>query len=161
MARHVSPDLAEHLRRHARDAVEPFLLWTVSDRVLDWSAPGLLVIGDAAHTMSPVGAQGINIALRDAIVAANHLVPALAGPGTDPAAIDAACRRVQAERIPEVEAIQRIQARAPRIVLNRAWWARAALRLLPVLVGPDPLRGPGEALVRRFVFGTTAVKLAV
>lgn len=161
MARHVSPDLAQHLRRHARDAVEPFLLWTVSDRVLEWTAPGLLVIGDAAHTMSPVGAQGINVALRDAIVAANHLVPVLGAGVADPAAIDAACRRIQAERVPEVAAIQRIQARAPRIVLNRAWWAGAVLRLLPILVGPDPLRGRGGAIFRRFAFGTTEVKLAV
>jgi 2-polyprenyl-6-methoxyphenol hydroxylase-like FAD-dependent oxidoreductase len=161
MARHVSPDLAGHLRRHARDAVEPFLLWTVSDRVREWTAPGLLVIGDAAHTMSPVGAQGINVALRDAIVAANHLVPALSGPGVDAVALDAACRRVQAERLPEVEAIQRIQRRAPRIVLNRAWWARTLLRLLPLLVGSDPLRGRGGALFRRFAFGATEVKLAV
>jgi 2-polyprenyl-6-methoxyphenol hydroxylase-like FAD-dependent oxidoreductase len=167
MARRVSPDLADHLRRHAQGAVEPFLLSTVSDRVRDWTAPGLLVIGDAAHTMSPVGAQGINVALRDAIVAANHLVPVLAGPAAaaapaaDAAVLDAACRRVQAERIPEVEAIQRIQARAPRVVLNRAWWARALLRLLPRLVGSDPLGGRRGVLFRRFVFGATRVTLEV
>jgi 2-polyprenyl-6-methoxyphenol hydroxylase-like FAD-dependent oxidoreductase len=161
MARHVSPDLAEHLRRHAHDAVEPFLLWTVSDRVRDWTAPGLLVIGDAAHTMSPVGAQGINVALRDAIVAANQLVPVISGPASDPAALDAACRRVQAERLPEVEAIQRIQARAPRIVLNRAWWARAVLRLVPLLLRSNPLGGPGGALFRRLTFGATHVRLEV
>jgi 2-polyprenyl-6-methoxyphenol hydroxylase-like FAD-dependent oxidoreductase len=161
MAKHVSPDLAEHLRRHAHDAVEPFLLWTVSDRVRDWTAPGLLVIGDAAHTMSPVGAQGINIALRDALVAANHLVPALLATDADPAALDAACRRVQAEREPEVAAIQRLQARAPRILLNRAWWARGLLWILPLLVGPDPLRGRGGAVFRRIAFGTTEVKLVV
>jgi 2-polyprenyl-6-methoxyphenol hydroxylase-like FAD-dependent oxidoreductase len=160
MAKHVSPDLAGHLRRHAHDAVEPFLLWTVSDRVRDWTAPGLLVIGDAAHTMSPVGAQGINIALRDALVAANHLVPALLA-GAGPADLDAACRRVQAEREPEVAAIQRLQARAPRILLNRAWWARALLGVLPLLVGRDPLGGRGGAVFRRFAFGTAQVKLAV
>jgi 2-polyprenyl-6-methoxyphenol hydroxylase-like FAD-dependent oxidoreductase len=110
--------------------------------------------------MSPVGAQGINIALRDAIVAANHLVPAL-GAGADPAALDAAGRAVQAERLPEVEAIQRIQARAPRVVLNRAWWAQALLRIVPALVGADPLRGRGGAPFRRFAFGTTQVKLTV
>ena len=46
-------------------------------RVARWGAPGVLVLGDAAHPMSPVGGQGINMALRDAIVAANHLLPAL------------------------------------------------------------------------------------
>jgi 2-polyprenyl-6-methoxyphenol hydroxylase-like FAD-dependent oxidoreductase len=111
--------------------------------------------------MSPVGAQGINIALRDALVAANHLVPALLATDADPAALDAACRRVQAEREPEVVAIQRLQARAPRILLNRAWWARGLLWILPLLVGPDPLRGRGGAVFRRIAFGTTEVKLVV
>jgi 2-polyprenyl-6-methoxyphenol hydroxylase-like FAD-dependent oxidoreductase len=161
MAKHVSPDLAGHLRRHAHDSVEPFLLWTVSDRVREWSAPGLLVIGDAAHTMSPVGAQGINIALRDALVAANHLVPALLATDGGPAALDAVCRRVQAEREPEVAAIQRLQARAPRVLLNRAWWARGLLQILPLLVGRDPALGRGGAVFRRFAFGTTEVRLAV
>ena len=77
MAEHVTPDLAEHLRRHAGALTHPFLLDVVSDRVTCWSAPGALLLGDAAHTMSPVGGQGLNLALRDAIVAANHLVPVL------------------------------------------------------------------------------------
>ena len=68
MARHVTPDLGVHLRTHSRSLTNPFLLSTVSDRVTPWSVPGVLVIGDAGHTMSPVGAQGINIALRDAVV---------------------------------------------------------------------------------------------
>ncbi|GAA3749840.1 FAD-dependent oxidoreductase [Terriglobus aquaticus] len=42
-----------------------------------WAVPGLLCIGDAAHAMSPVGGIGINIAIQDAIAAANRLVPAL------------------------------------------------------------------------------------
>ena len=51
--------------------------------------------------MSPVGGQGLNIALRDVIAAANELVPALRA-GAAPAAIDAACARVEAARLPEV-----------------------------------------------------------
>jgi 2-polyprenyl-6-methoxyphenol hydroxylase-like FAD-dependent oxidoreductase len=160
MANHVSPDLAAHLRRHARDVTEPFLLSTVSDRVTEWSRPGLLVIGDAAHTMSPVGAQGINIALRDAIVAANHLVPALRG-GALPAALDAASRAVQAERVPEVEAIQRLQAQAPRIVLNDAWWAQLVLRALPLLLRSGIGSAARGGLFRRFAFGVADVRLTV
>ena len=160
MANHVSPDLAAHLRRHACDVTQPFLLSTVSDRVTEWSRAGLLVIGDAAHTMSPVGAQGINIAVRDAIVAANHLVPALRG-GADPRTIDAASRAVQAERVPEVEAIQRLQARAPRIVLNDAWWAQLVLRVLPLLLRPGAGEAARSGLFRRFAFGVTDVKLTV
>jgi 2-polyprenyl-6-methoxyphenol hydroxylase-like FAD-dependent oxidoreductase len=160
MARHVSPDLAEHLRRHAHDAVQPFLLSTVSDRVLRWWRPGLLVIGDAAHTMSPVGAQGLNIALRDAIVAANHLVPVLEA-GGEPAALDAASRAIEAERTPEIETIQRLQAVAPRVILSTSWWATLVLRVVPLLARSQILRARQGQLFRRFAFGVTEVKLAV
>ncbi|MCZ6890136.1 MAG: FAD-dependent oxidoreductase, partial [Gammaproteobacteria bacterium] len=99
MANHVSPDFADHLRAHRNAVQKPFLLDVVSDCVDRWSTPGVLVIGDAAHTMSPVGAQGINIALRDAIVAANHLLPVLSTPEPDGNALDAALDAIEAERM--------------------------------------------------------------
>jgi 2-polyprenyl-6-methoxyphenol hydroxylase-like FAD-dependent oxidoreductase len=160
MAKHVSPDLAEHLRRHAHDAVHPFLLSTVSDRVLEWTRPGLLVIGDAAHTMSPVGAQGLNIALRDALVAANRLVPVLLE-GGGAAALDAAARAVQDERAPEVSEIQQMQALPPRVLFRDVWWTRLILRLVPLLLGSELARGRRALLVRRFLYGVTEVRLSV
>jgi 2-polyprenyl-6-methoxyphenol hydroxylase-like FAD-dependent oxidoreductase len=160
MARHVSPDLASHLRRHRGDATLPFLLSTVSDRALRWSRPGLLVIGDAAHAMSPVGAQGINVAIRDALEAANQLVPALLA-GADPAEIDAACLRVEALRSPEVREIQRFQSLPPRILLRKGPMARLALRLLARLLGSDIARARGGTVFRRFAFGVTQVRLRV
>ncbi|MBL1197940.1 MAG: FAD-dependent oxidoreductase [Nostoc sp. ZfuVER08] len=48
-----------------------------SSRVKHWYRPGLLLIGDAAHTMSPVGGVGINYAIQDAVVAANVLTKPL------------------------------------------------------------------------------------
>jgi 2-polyprenyl-6-methoxyphenol hydroxylase-like FAD-dependent oxidoreductase len=160
MSAHVSPDLAEHLRRHRGDANLPFLLSTVSDRVLRWSRPGVLVLGDAAHTMSPVGAQGINIAIRDAIEAANELVPVLGADG-GLAALDAACLRIEALRTPEVREIQRLQALPPRILLRTSWWARLALRVLPYLLASDIARARSGAVFRRFAFGVSDVRLRV
>ena len=55
------------------------LLVVEADRLRRWYRPGLLLIGDAAHTMSPVGAVGITVALQDAAVAANVLGPRLRG----------------------------------------------------------------------------------
>jgi 2-polyprenyl-6-methoxyphenol hydroxylase-like FAD-dependent oxidoreductase len=49
------------------------LLAVESDRMRRWFRPGLLLIGDAAHIMSPVGGNGINYAVQDAAAAANHL----------------------------------------------------------------------------------------
>jgi 2-polyprenyl-6-methoxyphenol hydroxylase-like FAD-dependent oxidoreductase len=160
MAAHASPDFADHLARHRNDAVQPFLLSVVSDRVTPWSRPGLLLIGDAAHTMSPVGAQGLNIAIRDAIIAANHLVPAFDG-GAAPEAIDAATQRIEAERVPEVKEIQEFQAVPPRVLLRDVWWARLALQLIPFFVRSGIGGSRRVAIVRRVAFGITDVKLAV
>src|SRR5206468_1633513 len=107
--------LADHLRAHREAVAGATLLNVVCGRLTDWTAPGLLLIGDAAHPMSPVGGQGVNIALRDALVAANHLVPVLTA-GSDPSAIDAAARRVRDERWPEVETVQQMQQHQARIL---------------------------------------------
>ncbi|HTK99825.1 MAG TPA: FAD-dependent monooxygenase [Pseudomonadales bacterium] len=160
MAAHASPDFAEHLRRHRNDAVQPFLLSVVSDRAAHWSRPGLLLIGDAAHTMSPVGAQGLNIAIRDAIVAANHLVPAFEH-GAAPDAIDAAAQRVETERLPEVVEIQNFQAVPPRFLLRNAWWTRIVLPWLPYVLRSGITGTRGVALFRRVAFGVTDVRLTV
>jgi 2-polyprenyl-6-methoxyphenol hydroxylase-like FAD-dependent oxidoreductase len=53
------------------------LLTVVIDRLRDWSIPGLLCIGDAAHAMSPVGGVGINLAIQDAVAASNILAAPL------------------------------------------------------------------------------------
>jgi 2-polyprenyl-6-methoxyphenol hydroxylase-like FAD-dependent oxidoreductase len=56
------------------------LLSVTVDRLERWYKPGLLCIGDAAHAMSPVGGVGINLAVQDAVAAANTLAAALANP---------------------------------------------------------------------------------
>jgi 2-polyprenyl-6-methoxyphenol hydroxylase-like FAD-dependent oxidoreductase len=53
------------------------LLTVRVDRLARWYRPGLLCIGDAAHAMSPVGGIGINLALQDAVAAANLLAAPL------------------------------------------------------------------------------------
>lgn len=160
MANHVNDDLAAHLRAHRNDSIEPFLLSTVSDRVGAWTKPGVLVIGDAAHTMSPVGAQGINIAIRDAVVAANRLVPVLTKDAA-PARIDAAARAVQSEREPEVQWIQRAQAVPPRVILRNTWWANLVLAVLPRLAATPIGAARARSLFRRFAFGLSEVRLEV
>ena len=53
------------------------LLTVKVDRLREWCRPGLLCIGDAAHAMSPIGGVGINLAIQDAVAAANMLTSPL------------------------------------------------------------------------------------
>ena len=74
-------------------------------RVRHWHRPGLLLLGDAAHVISPVGGNGILMAIQDAVAAANHLIPRLrAGP---PASADLAA--VQQDREPGIAQVQHQQ----------------------------------------------------
>ena len=164
MAEHAGPELGAHLRRSATQLAHPFVLDVVCYLLPVWTAPGVVLLGDAAHPMSPVGGQGINIALRDALVAANHLVPVLRGSSADGAtedAIDAATQAFQRERYPEAEAIQRMQRIPPRFIFQRSWWARLLMSALPLVARLEVGRGRPRAIVRRFTSGVTDVKLRV
>lgn len=83
------------------------------DRLTRWHAPGILFLGDAAHTMSPAGGQGLNLAIRDSIVAANHILDAVRAGAPIDAEVFA---RIEAERRPEIEAAQAGQMRAHGMV---------------------------------------------
>ena len=161
MARHVSPDLASHLRTHSDAAEKPFLLDTVSDCVDGWSQPGVLLIGDAAHTMSPVGGQGVNIALRDAVVAANYLVPLLNNSSTSVTEITSALHDIEKERRVEVDYIQNLQAKPPKVVLSRAWWGEPIRRLAGFALGTQQIRRKAAQGASVFPFGVIDVKLDI
>ncbi|MGR3273763.1 FAD-dependent oxidoreductase [Acaryochloris marina NIES-2412] len=100
--------LAQHLLNHAQDLERPLLLSVVVGRCPQWSVPGLLILGDAAHPMSPIRAQGINMALRDVIVAANHLVPLLQD-AVNVEILDQVLPQIQTEREPEIIRAQTLQ----------------------------------------------------
>jgi 2-polyprenyl-6-methoxyphenol hydroxylase-like FAD-dependent oxidoreductase len=112
-----------------------------------WHRPGLLLLGDAAHPMSPVRAQGINMALRDALVAARLLGPlatgqdsAWAGASTDNlhAAIDGCLPRVAAARLPEIRMLRELQAREAGLgaLLRQVGLLRRTLALSAPWSGP-------------------------
>ena len=100
------------------------LLTVKVDRLTTWHRPGLLCIGDAAHAMSPVGGVGINLAVQDAIAAANRLAtPLRAGMVSDD---DLAA--VQHRRMFPTRATQRLQVLIQNNVLRRVLASRETLR---------------------------------
>ena len=90
------------------------LLSVALDRLDRWHRPGLLAIGDAAHAMSPIGGIGINLAIQDAVAAAN----ALAAPLARGEAVDGRLHKVQARREFPTRVIQRGQKLAQDNVIG-------------------------------------------
>src|SRR6202162_5726153 len=103
------------------------LLSVAVDRLRHWSRSGLLCIGDSAHAMSPIGGVGINLAIQDAVAAANILVPAL----TAGASADAQLQKVQARREFPTRMIQAVQVFAHKRFITPALATKAPLKHLP------------------------------
>ncbi|MDB5677147.1 FAD-dependent oxidoreductase [Sphingomonas bacterium] len=102
------------------------LLTVTVDRLEKWDRPGLLVIGDAAHAMSPIGGVGINLAVQDAVAAANILAAPMAAED-DP---DPLLHKVHDRRIRAVKLTQGMQKLAQDAIIA------------PLLASTAPLDGP-------------------
>ncbi|HEV3260949.1 MAG TPA: FAD-dependent oxidoreductase [Gemmataceae bacterium] len=140
---------------HLHDWSQVAVLNVESSRVERWYKPGLLLIGDAAHVMSPVAGVGINVAIQDAVAAANLLTEPL----RRGAVTDRDLAAVQKQRESAVRVVQRIQ----RVMQDRIaapgldaghefrppWW----LRLVTSIPG---LR---NVLARMLAFGPGRVRL--
>ena len=111
------PEFADRLA-HLTDWKQVSLLSVESSRCERWYAPGLLLIGDAAHVMSPVGGVGINYAIQDAVSAANLLSGPLAESQNRLVDLDVGyLRAVQLRRELPTRAIQAAQSLMQRRVL--------------------------------------------
>jgi 2-polyprenyl-6-methoxyphenol hydroxylase-like FAD-dependent oxidoreductase len=99
------------------------LLTVTVDRLRTWHRPGLLCIGDAAHAMSPVGGVGINLAIQDAVAAANRLAAPLRSGSIS--ADDLAA--VQRRRTFPTWATQRLQILIQNNIFKRVLASQAAL----------------------------------
>lgn len=115
------------------------LLVVTVDRLPVWHRPGLICIGDAAHAMSPIGGVGINVAIQDAIAAANILAPALraGGPVSDTLLAAVQKRRELAVRLTQATQVF-VQNRVISNVLRghgkmRAPWVLHLLTYFPWL----------------------------
>ena len=101
----VAPDVADRVHE-INDWNQVKLLTVRADRLERWYRPGYLAIGDAAHAMSPIGGVGINVAIHDAVAAANLLWRPLREGRVD----EADLARVQHERELPVKIVQRFQS---------------------------------------------------
>jgi len=134
------------------------------DRLTRWYRPGLICIGDAAHAMSPIGGVGINLAIQDAVAAANVLAAPLAVGGVT---IDH-LRRIQQRRELPTRVTQWIQVTAQERIVRRVlggtrrptpplpvrllgrfpFLRRIPARLVGVGIRPEHVRSPAAPLHR-------------
>ena len=122
-----APDLAPVVDT-LQDWDQVKLLSVSLDRLTRWWRPGLLAIGDAAHAMSPVGGVGINLAVQDAVAAANILAAPLAR-GED---VDPLLRRVQQRRMLPTRIVQAAQKAIHQRVLTPLVLRKAVLAKVPL-----------------------------
>jgi 2-polyprenyl-6-methoxyphenol hydroxylase-like FAD-dependent oxidoreductase len=101
------------------------LLTVAVDHLRQWYRPGLLCIGDAAHAMSPIGGVGINLAIQDAVAAANLL----AGPLREGRLTTDELRKVQNRRVLPTRLTQGLQVLIQNRVIGRVIGSRARLRV--------------------------------
>ena len=113
----------------------------------DWARDGLLLIGDAAHTMSPAGAIGVNVAIATAAVAAQELYRHL---GRGPISHDD-LRAVQRLREDDVRTLHRLQLGAQRILLGQGSRNPIVKWLVPKVL-PVFLRSPLLPRAQRRIF---------
>jgi 2-polyprenyl-6-methoxyphenol hydroxylase-like FAD-dependent oxidoreductase len=145
-----------------RDWNDVSLLTVRVDRLTRWWRPGLLCIGDAAHAMSPVGGVGINLAIQDAVAAANILAAKLAAGSPR----DQDLQAVQRRRQFPTRVTQRLQVMIQNNVISRIlsstrpvavpwplklmqqwpWLRRIPARVIGIGFRPEHVRTPEEPL---------------
>jgi len=132
-----------------RDFTPFFPLPAVMSLVHEWARDGLLLIGDAAHTMSPAGAIGVNVALATAAVAAQEIAPRL-GRGPIPRGELA---RVQELREADVRTLHHMQRAAGQALLGTASRNAVVRWILPRALPLIARSGLLPRMMRRIFFG--------
>ena len=153
---------ADHLQKCLDEKLisDPFILKMTLDRVKKWHKKGALLLGDAAHTMNAVGGQGLNIALRDAVVCANHLVPLMNGNPSN-SSLDKAFDAIEKERISEVSQVQEIQSRPPKFITLSEFSVQLIVPILRFAFRFNFMNYLREAAIEKMSRGFNKVKLKV
>ncbi|MBW5425655.1 FAD-binding monooxygenase, partial [Streptomyces sp. BG9H] len=148
-----APPYARLIEEQIRSPRDLTLLDVFSGRAERWAADGLVLIGDAAHTHSPIGAQGINLAIQDAVVLHPVLVDAVRSGDTGAAALGEFERR----RAPDIAAMMRIQRVQSKAMLSTGAFATKVRPRLARVFRHTPVY---RKVLRAIAYGNPAVRIA-
>lgn len=118
-----------------------------------WVTDGLLLIGDAAHTHSPIGAQGINLAVQDAVVAHPILMASLTAGDASAATLG----RYTRTRRPDIARVARMQVMQSRAMLSTSG---LAARVRPAVAGLVSRTPAFRSVLRRIAYGNPSIRVA-
>ncbi|WP_329496836.1 FAD-dependent oxidoreductase [Kitasatospora herbaricolor] len=134
----LAPELSDAVRAEIRGWSDTSMLDIFTTLVPEWSMPGLLLIGDSAHTLSPILGQGVNHAIIDAVTLAPMIAPVLGDGPADHAALMPVLRDFQQRREGSIARSRGLQLRQERMFALSGTMAVAGRRALYRLVDRSP-----------------------
>ncbi|BCL32527.1 FAD-dependent monooxygenase [Streptomyces aurantiacus] len=148
-----TPQFADRVEQALRSFADVSLLDVFGASAQRWTDDGLVLIGDAAHTHGPLGAQGINLAVQDAAL----LHPILLAAVTDGDTSAARLREFEEIRRPHINAVMKFQAVQSRMMLSADSLATFLRPKLARVVMHTPI---GAKFTRRIAFGAPGIRVA-
>ncbi|MEU0811031.1 FAD-dependent monooxygenase [Streptomyces sp. NPDC005970] len=147
------PPYAHLICEQIRSPRDLSLLDVFSSRAERWTDDGLVLIGDAAHTHSPIGAQGINLAVQDAVVLHPVLVGALAAGDTGAARLGV----FEERRGPDIAAVMRLQTLQSKAMLSQGPIATRVRPRLARVLRHTPLY---RKVLHRIAYGNPSIRIS-
>jgi monooxygenase len=144
------PEYAEQIDERITSLRDLSLLDVFSALSDEWARDGLVLLGDAAHTHSPLGAQGLNLAIQDAVLLHPVLVEAVANPAAGRDLLDGYVRA----RRPDIDAVVALQRRQSAGMLTSSPVARFIRPKVTALVQRSPI---GAKILRRVAYGRPGI----
>ncbi len=146
------PEYADRIRATIRTLKDLTLLDVFAARAERWTGDGLVLIGDAAHTHSPLGAQGINLAVQDAVVLHPVLLDAVRRGDASAAVLGT----YESARSADIDAVMKLQVMQSKGMLSAGRVANAVRPRIARIVSRTPV---GNKITRRIAFGNPSIAI--
>ncbi|KAB8169916.1 NAD(P)-binding protein [Streptomyces sp. 3MP-14] len=148
-----APDVVTDVRAGIQSLADLSLLDVFGATAERWTADGLVLIGDAAHTHGPLGAQGINLALQDAVLLHPVLLAALREKDLSAGRL----REFEDTRRPHIKAVMKFQTIQSRMMLSADGLATFLRPKLARVMMRTPI---GAKVTDRVAFGAPGIRVA-
>lgn len=146
------PPYADLIMEHVQSLTDLTLLDVFTGSARTWARDGLLLIGDCAHTHGPIGAQGTNLAIQDAVVAHEILIRSLHARDASRGVL----AEFEARRRPAIEQVTRLQARQGKAMLSTGRLASAIRPAAARVLAHTPVH---RKVLEQIAFGDRTIKV--